>query len=325
MVGRLSNLAEQRILITGATGFIGRRLVQRMAKAGAQIYAGIAPDEEPERIAELPGQVHHVTFDLRDAEAVCGAVSEAAPQVVFHLAAVGVTDPRTDPHLALAVNVGGTLRLLEALRAHPSEPDGIRRVVLVGTCYEYGARETVEGLDPFNTYAASKVAAWAFGRVYWRAHSLPIVTVRPFQVYGPGQPACTLVPSAIRAALAGEDFPMTPGEQKRDFVYVDDVVSGLLVTARVPGIEGCSLDLGTGRVHTLRHVVEHIWTMTGARGQMLPGALPYRPGDVMYLAADADRTASLTGWRARVMLEEGLRHTIDATINEKTRKGMMDE
>jgi len=315
---RTGDWAGKRVLVTGATGFIGQRLVRRLVEAEAQVYAGVAPDEKPERVAELPARPQRLTFDLREAEAVQAAVAEAAPQVVFNLAAVGVTNPGVDPGLALAVNAGGTLHLLEALREQDPH-----RVVLVGTCYEYGATSecgaqgTVEGgnhdgcFDPFNAYAASKVAAWAFGRMYWRAHGLPVVTVRPFQVYGPGQPEHALVPAAIRAALAGEDFPMTPGEQERDFIYVDDVVDGLLVAAEAPGVEGRSLDLGTGQVHTVREVVGRIWAMTGARGRILAGALSYRPGEVMHLAANADRTARQVCWRARVGLEEGLHYTID--------------
>ena len=306
----------RRVLITGAAGFVGQHLVHRVADTGAQVYAGVAPDEEPERVAGLPAQVRRLTFDLRDAVDVHAAVAEAAPHVVFHLAAVGATNPGVDPHLALAVNAGGALNLLEALRKRASEHNDLRRVVLVGTCYEYGRREALEGLDPFNAYAASKAAAWAFGRTYWWEHGLPIVTVRPFQIYGPGQPDHTLIPAAVRAALTGADFPMTPGEQERDFIYVDDIVGGFLVVASAPGVEGQSLDLGTGRVHTLRQVVECVWAMTEAQGQMLPGALPYRPGDVMHLVADAGHTARLTGWRARVGLEEGLRRTIEAKVDE---------
>jgi len=306
LVSRLVRWAGKRVLITGATGFIGQHLVQRLVESGARTCAGVAPGEGPERFAGLAAPDRRLTFDLRDAEAVQAAVAETSPQIVVHLAAVGVTDPDVDPELALAVNAGGTLHLLEALR----EQD-VQRVVLAGTCYEYGAREATEGLDPFNAYAASKVAAWAFGRMYWWAHGLPIVTVRPFQVYGPGQPDHTLVPVAIRTALAGADFPMTPGEQERDFIYVDDVVEGVLVAAEAPGLEGHSLDLGTGQVHTVYEVVKRIWTMTRAQGRILVGALPYRPGEVMHLVADADRTARLTGWRARVGVEEGLRRTIE--------------
>ena len=275
-------------------------MVRHLALAGTEVWTTGLPNEQPP-----PGTARHLSLDVRDADAVRAVVVEAAPQVVFHLAAAGVTDPGVDPALALAVNAGGTVRMLEALR----ERD-VWRVVLAGTCYEYGARETVEGLDPFNAYAASKVAAWAFGRMYWRVHGLPIVTVRPFQVYGPGQIPHTLIPAAIRAALAGEDFPMTPGEQERDFIYVEDVVEGMLAAAQAPGIEGQSLDLGTGQAHTVRQVVERVWAITAAQGHILAGALPYRPAEVMRLTADADRTAHLTGWRARVGLDDGLRRTI---------------
>ena len=311
--------------MTGAAGFIGQHLLRRLVAEGAQVYASVAPDENPERVARMPKQVHRLTFDLRDEGAVQRAVAETTPRVVFHLAAVGATNPGVDPHLALAVNVGGVLHLLEALREHISGGADVQRVVLTGTCYEYGSREAVEGLDPFNAYAASKVGAWALGRTYWRAYGMPIVTVRPFQTYGPGQPEHTLVPAAIRAAAEGHDFPMTPGEQKRDFIYVDDVVNGLLATASAPGIEGQSLDLGTGQAHTLREVVEQIWAMTGARGQILAGALSYRPNDIMYLAADADRTARLTGWRAKVELKEGLRHTIDAKNQRENNRSPLTE
>jgi nucleoside-diphosphate-sugar epimerase len=307
----LVDWAEQRVLITGATGFIGQRLVQRLVEAGAQVYAGVAPDEKPGRVAALPAQARRSLFDLRDAGAVRAAVAKVAPQIVIHLAAVGVTNSSVDPALALAVNAGGALHLLDALKEYVSKGNSVRRVVLIGTCHEYGAREATEGLDPFSAYAASKVAAWAFGRMYWRAYGLPVVTVRPFQVYGPGQPNHTLVPAAIRAALAGEDFSMTPGEQQRDFTYVDDVVEGMLVAATTLGIEGHSLDLGTGHVYPVCEVVERIWTITGAQGRILVGTLPYRPAEVMHLVADADRMARLTGWRAQVGLEEGLRRTIE--------------
>jgi len=312
---RLTSLG--RVLVTGATGFIGQRLTGKLAASGAQVYAGVAPEDGAERAANLPASARRLTFDLRDASAVQAAVEEAAPDVVFHLAAVGVTDPDVDPALALEVNGGGAVRLLRSLRGR-----GVRRVVLAGTCYEYGAREARGGerdgcLDPLNAYAASKVAAWAFGRVYWRARGLPVVTVRPFQVYGPGQPSRTLIPAAIGAALAGEDFPMTPGEQERDFVYVDDVVEGMLAAAAAPGIEGESLDLGTGVARPIRRVVERAWELAGGKGRVLPGAMPYRPGEgggaiPSRIVADADRTARMTGWRARTSLDEGLRSTVEA-------------
>jgi nucleoside-diphosphate-sugar epimerase len=296
----------KRVLVTGSTGFIGRHLVDRLAGLRAKVYAGTSPDDEydfafsPSRLPPRP-----LAFDVRDTEAVQRAVDAATPDIVLSLAAVGVTNPAVDAMLALLVNAGGVVNLLEALRG-----SNVGRVLLVGTSHEYGAREAIEGLDPFNAYAASKIAAWAFGRMYWRARGLPVVTVRLFQVYGPGQPHQSLISATIRAALSGEDLAMTPGEQERDFVYVQDVVDGMLATAEAAGIEGTSVDLGTGTGHAIRHVVERIWQLTDAKGQIQLGALSYRPGEAMHLVADADRTAQLTGWRATTALEEGLHATI---------------
>jgi UDP-glucose 4-epimerase len=311
----------KRVLVTGSTGFIGRHLVDRLAGLEAQVFAGTSPADEPDvpsYASRLPRR--SLAFDVRDAQAVQDAVDEADPEIVFSLAAVGVTNSAVSSMLALRVNAGGVVNLLEALRGK-----NVRRVLLVGTCHEYGACEAIEGLDPFNAYAASKVSAWAFGRMYWRAWGLPAVTVRPFQVYGPGQPHQCLIPAAIRAALSGEDLAMTPGEQERDFIYVQDVVDAMLATAETPGIEGTSLDLGTGTGHAIRHVVERIWQLTDAKGQVQPGALNYRSGEAMHLVADADRTAQLIGWRATTPLDEGLRATIGslATMASPQTKSMV--
>jgi nucleoside-diphosphate-sugar epimerase len=109
---------------------------------------------------------------------------------------------------------------------------------------------------------------------------------------------------------------MTPGEQARDFIYVADIVQGMLAAAEAPGLAGESLDLGTGTARPIRAVVETIWQLTDARGRIQAGARPYRPSVVMHLAADAERTARLTGWRAQTTLEEGLRVTIRHLASE---------
>jgi nucleoside-diphosphate-sugar epimerase len=285
----------------------------------AQVYAGTSPTKWPPRpasAAEPPAESapHRLTFDIRDADAMRDVLADVTPEIVFHLAAVGVTNLGVDPALALTVNAGGVINLLEALRRQRIQGCRVERIVLVGTGYEYGTcgREVSapRKLDPLNAYAASKVAAWAFGRMYWQAYELPVVTVRPFQVYGPGQPERTLIPAAISAALSGEDFPMTPGEQERDFIFALDVADGMIATAETAGIEGASLDLGTGVGTPVRRVVQQIWKLADAEGSIRPGAHPYRTGAAVHLVADADHTAQLTGWRAKTRLEEGLRITM---------------
>jgi len=300
-VGEPRDWKDTRILVTGATGFIGKHLVDELRDRGSLTYIATSPH------TAFHCSPHTLPFDVRDAEAVHNAVDRADPDVVFHLAAAGVTNPAIDPLEALGVNAGGTINLLEALRAR-----NVQRIVLVGTSHEYGGQQTTERLDPYSAYAASKVAAWAYGRMYWRAYGLPTVTVRPFQVYGPGQSERALIPSAISAALSGEDFSMTTGEQELDFVYVEDVVAGMVAAAEAPGVDGKSLDIGTGAGHPVRSVVEQIWQLTDAAGDVLPGTLPSRPGEPARLVADAERTAQLTGWRAHMSLREGLCRTIQS-------------
>lgn len=316
-MGGLRDWKKKRALVTGASGFIGEHLVRRLRSLGADVYPATAPDGQGgAAYCGSSFDSRMLAFDVRDRESVEAVVDEVDPHVVFHLAAVGVTGSVTDPMQGLTVNVGGLVNLLEALRGRD-----VRRVVLTGTGHEYGAREADEGLDPFSSYAASKVAAWAYGRMYWRVHGLPIVTVRPFQVYGPGQPDRALIPAAISAALRGRDFPMSPGQQERDFVHVSDVVTGMTAAAEASGVGGKSLDLGSGIGYPVRQVVDQVWRLTGAKGKMQPGALLYRAGEPTRLVADADRTAALTGWRALTPLEEGLA----STIHRLRREGGFDD
>jgi len=294
------------VFLTGATGFIGRRLAECLIAAGTDVTAFVLPGE----IDLLPDGVHAIPGDITMPETVAGALAATQPGLIIHLAAIGVANPDLPFTTACAVNVGGVINVLDAAR----QTETLKRIVLVGSSYEYGARRADDGLDPFNAYSASKVAAWAFARAAYNAWGAPVVWMRLFQVYGPGQREQALIPAAIQAALNGDDFRMTAGEQQRDFVFVEDVVEGLLAAAVAPGIEGRALDVGTGQLHRIRAVVERIWALSGTRGRILAGALPYRPGEVPAIPADVDRTRRLTGWEAQTGLEEGLQETIDGAL-----------
>jgi len=301
---------DRRVLITGGTGFLGQRLTHRLVASQACVAITVCEHDSPDRIAALPRQVTRCTGDVRDLNQMSQAVRAVEPEIIFHLAAVGVNDPFIAEEAALEVNLHGTLNTLQAVRMSSADPTfRVRRIVVAGTSYEYGSDGR---LDPGNVYAASKVAAWAFCRMHYRVHGTPVVIARPFNAYGPGQTGRALIPAAIRAALNGEDFPTTPGEQRRDFVHVDDIVDGFLAFATAPGIEGESLDLGTGRTTSVRAVVEQIYQLCKGSGKPKIGALPYRPGVVWELGADAKRTHRLTSWQARIGLPEGLKQTIKA-------------
>lgn len=298
---------ERRVLVTGGTGFLGRHLTRSLVELGACVTVALCEGCTPEETAVLPAEAERRDGDVRNRGQMRRLIEAVAPEVIFHLAAVGVNDPFIAEETALRVNVSGTLNVLRAVQRLGRSR--VRRVIVAGTSYEYGS---AGALDPGNVYAASKVAAWAFCRMHYRAYGTPVVVARPFNAYGPAQNRQALIPSAIRAALSGQDFPTTLGEQRRDFVYVDDVIRGFLALATADGIDGESLDLGTGQATPVRSVVERIFALVGGSGRPQIGVLPYPPGLVWESVADARRTQQLTGWRAATSLDEGLDTTLKA-------------
>ena len=306
----MPDLRNTRVLVTGATGFIGAHLVRRLVAADAQVIAfrrfSVEPQRRLEKLREVQVKWHDV--DLRTFGAVSNAVRAARPDLVFHLAAEGVTDPFLSPDAAIRANVYGTIHLLRAV-------DGKAPVVVARTPGER---------DAMNVYAASKAAAWSFCGMYRRTHGWPIAGAMPFQTYGPGQPVAALAPSAIGAALRGEDFPMTHGEQQRDWIFVEDVAEALIhIGSRLLAADSVlsqdTIEIGTGRTTSVREVVESIYRLAGGAGRPRVGVLPARPGEADRQVADADPTYELIGWRARFALEEGLRKTIQWTREWLTR------
>lgn len=298
-----------RVLVTGATGFIGSHLAERLVAEGAKVTLAIEPGASQANIVNILDKAQVYEVDLREARMVQQLARECQPSKVYHLAAVGVTEPDIDPRLAVQVNVIGTLNLLEALKE--TECDCF---INTGTCYEYGhntppMRED-QMVDPISAYAASKSAAWLFCHMYHRTHGYPIVTVRPFTVYGPRQGERALIPQVILSALRGADFEMTGGEQTRDFTYVDDVVEGYVRASLSEKAIGQTINLGTGEEHAIRDVVLKVLELMGNPVKPLIGALPYRAGEIWRLYADSSKAREWLGWQPQVGLEEGLRRTI---------------
>jgi nucleoside-diphosphate-sugar epimerase len=310
---------EQRVLITGGAGFIGRRLAIALAQSGAEV--SIVDTEAPD-ITTLPGgisDIHFLNVDIRDEAAVRGAFINRQPEYVFHLAAAGVTQPFLPLEAALAVNLHGAINVFRAsFDSRSLGQERVIRLVHTGTPYERGGAG--QEIGPINPYAASKAAAFAVARMFHRTEGWPIVTVRPFQAYGPGQPEPALIPSAIAAARADTTFHMTGGEQRRDFIYVDDLVRGYLLAA-LKGNDGQSYDLGWGESHSIKCVIRQLFTLLKARREPHFGALPYRPGEVWDLRADIDQTTRDLEWSPQVTLKQGLALTIkNFTLDKPNRK-----
>lgn len=289
-------LREIRCLVTGASGFLGRRLLDALGRVGADVVA-------VSRLARVEGAAgaRWRAVDLEDRTAVERLIDDERPEVVFHLASL-VTGRRELELVAptLRANLVPAVHLLAA-----ATRVGCRRVVLAGS-----QEEPLPSEAPSSPYAAAKAAASVYARLFHSLYGAPVVTARIFMAYGPGQrDLAKLVPATILAALGGERPKISSGTRAVDWIHVDDVARGLLALATAPGLEGGTLDLGSGELTTVREVAERICRRLGAPPPEV-GALPDRPLEPER-RADPAATLARAGWRPSIALDDGLAGTID--------------
>lgn len=281
------------VLVTGATGFLGRHVTARLARDGAQVIGTgrpPGPDGPRWRVA-----------DLSDPRALTTVVDSVAPDVVIHLGGQvsGAVDPDLVP-TTFATHLTSSIALLDAARSGRTG-----RVVLVGS-----TDEPRPGDAPSSPYAAAKSAMTGYARLYAESFATPVVQVRPSDTFGPGQARTKLLPYVAESVLRGHRPLLSQCRRRSDWVYVDDVVDGLLLATR-SAPDGAELDLGTGTLRTGREMVEALLDelQTDLRPEW--GARPDRPAE-SERAADAEHTERILQWRARTPAAVGLRRTASA-------------
>ncbi len=300
MTAKTDSLAGAVALVTGATGFIGSHLCRRLDALGAEVHA-VSRREK----VSVDGVGRWWRGDLADAETARRIVADVAPDYLFHLASrvAGARD------LALVLdtfrdNLATTVHLLAALAGGPC-----RRIVLAGSLEEPEPERPHP--VPSSPYAAAKWAAGGYARFFHALYGTPAVIARIFMVYGPDQKdENKLVPYVTRSLLDGEAPEISAGTRRVDWIYVEDVVEGLLALATAPGIEGQTIDLGSGELVTVREVVETLCEIVSPATAPSFGAIPDRPLEQVRVAATA-RTREKIGWRPRTPLREGLERTVD--------------
>lgn len=291
--------AHQRVLVTGASGFLGSALCPRLAAAGYEVHA-VSRSDHPNR----PGALNWWRCDLRDRDAVSRLLGEARPEIVFHLAGRTAAAreltlvPETFlDNLATSVNVLTAAATIEGCR-----------VVLAGSLEE-PAPEEAQPL-PSSPYAVSKWAASTYGRMFHALFGVPVTCARIFMVYGPGQrERWKLVPSVTISLLRGEAPRLSSGTRAIDWIYIDDVVDGLMAIARVPAAAGRTVDLGTGSLTTIRDIVRILAELVGGGIEPVFGALPERPHEQQRVA-NAAESVRLLGWKPATSLRQGLESTV---------------
>jgi UDP-glucose 4-epimerase len=287
------------ILVTGASGFIGSHLCQRLVRDGHEVH-GVWRSTQPTRHEGI----RWWRADLSDFEATQSLVRSVRPEVVFHLAG-RVTGSRDVAEIGRTFQdvLTSTINMLTSVKE-----TGCPRVVLGGSCEE---PRPDEGPTPCSPYAAAKCSSTSYVQLFKSLYHLPVVVPRIFMVYGPGQQDSTkLVPYTILSMLRGERPKLSSGRRKVDWIYIDDVVEGLTRTAFAAGMQETSFDLGSGSQVSIREVVEQIAEIVGKEVEADFGALPDRLFD-KDLLADTTFMERTFHWKPSVSLREGLVRTVD--------------
>jgi nucleoside-diphosphate-sugar epimerase len=292
-------LRGQKILITGASGFIGSHVCRRLSDGATELHA----ISRTGRISE-DTSLRWWQGDLADATTARDLLKAVRPDVIFHLASY-VKGARGLEHVlpTFNSNLASTVNLLTA-----ASEVGCRRIVLSNSLEECdaGGGECV----PSSPYAAAKWASSGYARMFHALYRLPVVILRVFMVYGPAQQDATkLIPYVILSLLRGEVPKLTSGQREVDWIYVDDVVEGLLAAAVADGVEGSTIDIGSGQLTAIRAVVEELVRLDGGRIQPVFGALADRPLEQVRVA-DIARSWTRMGWKPTIPLHDGLERTI---------------
>lgn len=312
------NWSGKKVLVTGAGGFIGSHLADMLVRQGAQVRALVRYNSRGtygwlhDLESEVYRSVEVVQGDLRDADRMLAVVAER--DYVFHLGAmIAIPYSYVSPSEAVAVNVTGTLNILNACRSHD-----VTRLVHTSTSETYGTAQYVpidekhpmQGQSP---YSASKIGADKLVESYFRSFDLPVVTVRPFNTYGPRQSARALIPTILVQLLTRGDVQLGSMTPTRDFTFVTDTAAGMVRLAEVDEAVGQTVNLGNMQEISVGELVALISGLTGKEIKVTQQEIRIRPekSEVNRLLADNRLARELLGWEPKVGLKEGLTRTLE--------------
>lgn len=320
-------MAASRVFVTGADGFIGSHLVERLVRAGARVRAlvyynswnsdGWLSDIDP----ALRGEFEAIRGDVRDAEQMARLVSGC--DYVFHLSSlIGIPYSYEAPRSYVNTNVVGALNVLEACR----RCDSLTRLIHVSTSEVYGTAQTVpiSELHPLvgqSPYSASKIAADKLAESYHLSFALPLVIARPFNTFGPRQTARAVIPTiASQLLLGAAELRLGTLSPTRDFNFVTDTAAGMTALAGCSEAEGKVVNIGSGEEWSIEQTARLLMEIIGRDVPIVSDEQRIRPSgsEVERLLADNSRLTALTDWRRQVTFREGLERTV-AWISENRR------
>ena len=309
---------NKRVLVTGAGGFIASHLVERLVIEGAQVRAFVRYNARGDvgllrfLPPELFSKLEIIAGDLRDVEALCAAAQDV--DTIFHLGAL-IAIPYSYDHIrdVVETNVMGTLNVLLAARDMH-----VRRVIQTSTSEVYGTAryapiDEKHPLQAQSPYSASKIGADKISESVYHSFNLPVVTLRPFNTYGPRQSARAIIPTIITQALTRDEVHLGSLDPMRDFTFVSDTVEGFLKVATAgEHVLGEEINLGTGETISIGDLTTMIFELLNKSPKIITDTQRFRPpkSEVLKLQSDNTKAREQIGWSPKVSLAEGLRQTI---------------
>ncbi len=297
-----------RLLITGASGFVGAKTLELALAAGHEVAGTVRPQSPARRLAKFAGRYEHLPLELSDRPALTAALAAFRPEAIIHLAWAGVANKARFDLTQITENIDAACALVEAGAAADCSA-----FIGTGSQGEYGAGTAMleDSLpEPTTLYGAAKVSTLYLTRQLAAQAGMRHAWLRLFSTYGPDDNEGWLIPMLISQMLRGERPQTTLGTQYWDWLHVDDVARGVLAAATTPTAQGV-FNLGSGEAVQVRHAVETIRDLAAPAMELIFGEIPFRPDQVMHMQANIDRLKAATTWAPQVPFAKGIAGTVD--------------
>jgi len=303
-------MKKDKFLITGSTGFIGSMLLRTLLERGAKVDIILRKQSNTSRIDDLLDKVTVYYSDLSSLEELKKIVNDSNPTVIYHLATNGAYSYQDNADQIIQTNILGTWNLLQAANEIDYE-----LFVNTGSSSEYGFKEEAmretDIVEPASYYAVTKCAQTLLCSHIARQEKKPIVTLRPFSVYGPYEEPKRLVPTLMRSLLNDEKMNLVSPTIARDYIYVDDMVDAYLKIDELKNNPGEYFNIGTGVQTTIKQIVEKAKAVSGKNGNFAWGEMNNRKWDTDVWVGDISKAKRLLNWQPKHSLEEGIKKTFD--------------